>query len=309
MRPLGAVALMAHVSSWDGYRFFLAVARAGTLSAAARRLGVAQPTVGRRIEALESELGPLFERDAHGMTLTPLGEEILPHVEAIAERMSALGRCVARHRPGMRRTVTIATTLGLSTHWLAEKTAQLRAELPDLRVSLQVGIPRADLIHHEADIALRMGSPGKDDLVGRRCGQIGCGLYASRAYLEQHGTPSCLDDLDHHTVLESEGDIANIPQVRALRDHTPSAPVSLGSNNVTVQLAALKAGLGLAAIPCFMANPSPQLVRILPDAFHVSVDLWLLVNPHLQHEPTVRRVLDHLHEQARLDAQRLDGTQ
>ncbi|MEM9691381.1 MAG: LysR family transcriptional regulator [Myxococcota bacterium] len=294
-------------ANWDNYRFFLAAVRGGTLSAAARALKVAQPTAGRRIEALEQEVGPLFDRDAQGMSLTPLGEEILPHVEAMAQQASALEQCAVRHRSGVRRTVFIATTMGLSTHWLAEKTALLRVDVPDLRVSVRVGIPRADLIHHEADIALRMGSPAHDDLVGRRCGKIGCGLYASRAYLEQNGSPASLEALDDHTLVDSEGEIADLPQVKVLRHRTAAAAVALGCDSVTVQIAALKAGLGIAPVPCFMAEPSPVLVRLLPELFHVEVDLWLLVNPRLKHEPTVRRVLDHLHEEAVRDASRLAG--
>ena len=281
--------------SWDDYRFFLAVARCGSLSAAARALSVTQPTVGRRIDQMETELKvKLFERTEAGFNLTEAGEAALNFVEAMDREAEAASNCLARFLNRPKEVVRIATTLNLATCWLTEKLATFKTTNPNVRLAIRVGIQRADVSRYKADIALRMGNPGDEQLFGRRIGHIHCGLYASQDYVEDRGIPESLADLAGHCVIDSEGEIENLPQVMALRDTLQDNNIDFGADNTTVQMAAVRNGLGIAPLPCFMADPAPNFVRILPEAFDIPVDLWLLVNRDLKETGPVRRTYDFI---------------
>lgn len=296
--------------SWDDYRFFLAVARCGSLSAAARALSVTQPTVGRRIDQMENELKvKLFERTEAGFSMTEAGEAALNFVEAMDREAEAAGNCLARFLNRPKEVVRIATTLNLATCWLTEKLAAFKTTNPNVRLAIRVGIQRADVSRYKADIALRMGNPGDEQLFGRRIGQVNCGLYASQTYLDDHGLPEKLQDLAFHSVIDSEGEIENLPQVAALRETIQDSDIDFGADNTTVQMAAVRNGLGIAPLPCFMADPVPNFVRILPNLFDVPVDLWLLVNRDLKETGPVRRTYDFIARAITADADLFKGLQ
>lgn len=296
--------------SWDDYRFFLAVARCGSLSAAARTLAVTQPTVGRRIDQMEGELKvKLFERTDSGFCLTDAGKATLHFAEAMDREAEGAGNCLARFLSKPKEIVRIATTLNIANCWLTEKLAAFRTTNPSVRLAIRVGLQRADVSRYKADIALRMGDPGDDQLFGRRIGQVHCGLYASQAYVEDRGAPETLDDLASHSVIDSEGEIENLPQVAVLRDSMPDGGVDFGADNTTVQMAAVRCGLGIAALPCFMADPAPNFLRVLPEAFDIPVDLWLLVNRDLKETGPVRRTYDFLARAITADAALFNGKQ
>lgn len=296
--------------SWDDYRFFLAVARCGSLSAAARALSVTQPTVGRRIDQMENELKvKLFERTESGFNLTEAGEAALNFVEAMDREAEAAGNCLARFLNRPKEVVRIATTLNLATCWLTEKLAAFKTTNPNVRLAIRVGIQRTDVSRYKADIALRMGNPGDDQLFGRRIGQVNCGLYASQAYAADYGIPESLADLAQHSVIDSEGEIENLPQVTALRDAIEDKEIDFGADNTTVQMAAVRNGLGIAPLPCFMADPAPNFLRVLPEAFDVPVDLWLLVNRDLKETGPVRRTYDFIARAITADAALFRGCQ
>ncbi len=296
--------------SWDDYRFFLAVARCGSLSAAARALSVTQPTVGRRVDQMECELKiKLFERTDSGFCLTDAGKATLHFAEAMDREAEGAGNCLARFLSTPKEIVRIATTLNIANCWLAEKLAAFKTTNPSVRLAIRVGIQRTDVSRYKADIALRMGEPGDDQLFGRRIGQVHCGLYASQSYIEDRGAPETLDDLSNHSVIDSEGEIENLPQVTVLRDVVSNGEIDFGADNTTVQMAAVRCGLGIAALPCFMADPAPNFVRILPETFDIPVDLWLLVNRDLKETGPVRRTYDFLARAITADAALFNGKQ
>lgn len=296
--------------SWDDYRFFLAVARCGSLSAAARTLSVTQPTVGRRIDQMEAELKvKLFERGDSGFCLTDAGTATLQFAEAMDREAEGANDCLARFLCQPMEIVRIATTLNIANFWLTEKLAAFKTTNPKTRLAIRVGIQRADVSRYKADIALRMGDPGDDQLFGRRIGQVHCGLYASQAYIRDHGLPRSLEELAAHSVIDSEGEIENLPQVAVLRDSSPGGEIEFGADNTTVQMAAVRCGLGIATLPCFMADPAPNFVRVLPESFDIPVDLWLLVNRDLKETGPVRRTYDFLARAITADAPLFNGTQ
>ena len=291
---------------WDDYRFVLAVTREGSLSAAARSLSVSQPTVARRIEQLESDLGvKLVSRDGAQISITEAGMEISRFAERIEREADAISRCIDRRRLGDRPHVRVSTTRGLATSWLAPHLQRFETE-SCARLSVHVSLDFADLGHYHADVAVRMSRPADENLLGRRVASVHCGLYASTQYLERHGQPAAAEDLAGHTLLDSEGEIAELPQVKALERMADREP-ALGADCVAVQIAMARNHLGIGAFPCFMADIYPDLERILPDSFDIPVDLWVLMNPDLKSSPAVREVFDFLVQSAKADAAFLRG--
>lgn len=275
---------------WDDYRFFLTVVRTGSHSAAARSLGVSQPTVSRRIEQLEEALGiRVLSRSPSGFVPTAAGQEILRFVEGIEREAIGIDRAMARQRSGGGSPVRLATTRGLAL-WLAPRLRDLPEALRG-RIHVLVGLHRADLAHAQADLALRMGRPGDDELRGRKLCPVHSGLYASRAYLEAHGCPTDWETLADHPGIRSVEGIAALPQVEVL-DAEVSMQSGPGSNCVAVQIAMAREGLGMAPIPCFMAAKEPSLVRVLADQFDVPVELWALMHPDREADPAVRTLFD-----------------
>ena len=293
---------------WDDYRYFLAVARAGSLSGGARALGVTQPTMGRRIEQLETSMRhALFERLPGGFALTQAGAAALPFAEQMERAAEGLESALSSHDEVQRPVVRITTTLSLSMHWLGERVAQFLKADPSLRVSTRSGISLHDVRHFHADIALRIGGPGEDSLFGRRVGSVHCGLYASMEYIRQHGAPASPEDLEGHRYIESEGEIEQLEQAHQLRALSRESAWDFCADNTVVQLAACKAGCGIAPLMCLVADQQPGLVRVLKDSFDVSLDLWLLTHRELRNDPAVRRVFDYLAGEAQSSAALFEG--
>ena len=292
----------APTPDWDDYRHFLAVAESGSLSGAARRLGVSQPTVGRRIDALEQVLrARLFDRLARGYALTSAGES----VRALAKRMERESLAIVRRVGGEQGVpagrVKVAAAVGLGVYWFAPRIPLLAATYPELEIELLTGMSLADLMRGEADLALRVGGPGSVALVGRRLGAVGSGLYASDAYLARHGAPSDLEDLSAHAIIESSGEIGQLVQAKALRSVARGARVMSRSNDLPVLIEMTRAGLGIAPLPSYVARPFPELRRVLSREFDVRLDLWLLTRSQLRDTARVRAVLDFVVSAARED--------
>ncbi|MEM9070090.1 MAG: LysR family transcriptional regulator [Myxococcota bacterium] len=287
---------------WQDLRVFLFVARERSMAAAARALGVSQTTVARRMESLQEEVGQLFEREGTRLELTPLAEEILRYAEAVDENVEAIRRCASQAKLD---DVCIATTLGLGVHVLAPALPRLREAVPEVQLTIRTGLRQADVIHREADIALRAGSPGDERLVGRRIGSFACGLYASAGYLAEHGEPASLEALGEHAVVGSDGALGRVKQAARLAEFTSPERVGTRSDNATLQIAMVAQGLGVATLPCFMADP--ELRRVLRSEFDVHIDLWLLVNPALKRRPAIRRLIDAVQAEVAAAAPRLRG--
>ena len=288
---------------WDAYRYFLAVADTGSLSAAARALHVSQPTVGRQIQVLEQALDArLFDRRPDGYAMTEAGLKILDLVRDIDGAMAVIKRQVGGENGRLAGMVRITAAQGIGTYWLPDQLNRLAARYPDISIELSVGVPALDLARHRADIAIRLGDPGDDSLIGRRVAKACFGLFAAASYIEQRGEPHSLGDLAGHDIIESAGEIANLPQARTLRDHAGgNGTVRLVCDNLLTQFAAMVAGCGLLPLPLYMAAAAPGIRRVLADSFDVEVDLWLLT--HRDHKETARvhAVIEHLCASARRD--------
>ena len=294
---------------WDAYRYFLAVADTGSLSAAARTLRVSQPTVGRQVQLLEQALNVrLFDRRPDGYAMTEAGLQILELVRDIDGAMRVIKRRVGGENGKLAGKVRITAAQGIGTYWLPEQLSRLTRQYPDVEIELSVCVPPLDLARHQADIAIRLGDPGDDSLIGRRVSKVCFGLFAASSYLALRGEPQCLEDLAGHDIIESSGEIANLPQAKILRDYAAgSQTVRFACDNLLTQFSAMVVGCGLLAVPLYMAGAAPEIRRVLADSFDVEVDLWLLT--HRDHKETarVRAVIEHLCDAVRRDRQLFVG--
>lgn len=283
---------------WNDLRSFLAVARTGSTLAAGRALRVSQTTVARRINALEGALGlTLFERRQAGYALTPTGEALLDQAEAVEAAVTGFGDVAGAQAREVSGTVKLTTQEIHVLTVLSPILRDLHVAHPAIHIELDTSEQVRDLAAGAADIALRsMASPTGGGLVGRRIAPDPWTVYCSRAYADAHGVPQSNGELRNHPLIGGGG--ANVgPYYEAwLRRHQLEDAVAIRQASVTGLLAAVRSGIGLAALPSFIADNDPDLIRCLPPSPHDKVELWLLTHERLRHEPRVRVVLDFLHE-------------
>lgn len=282
--------------------YFLAVVEEGSLSAAARRLGVAQPTVGRRIRGMESSLNVrLFNRVAERHELTDVGQRILSAAERIRQNASVVERRAGGSESELVGSVRITTTEGFANVWLVDKLQALNDQFPEVKLDVFVTTKLTDMLRMEADIALRIGTPGSEELVGRRAAQIGFGLYASEQYLRTHGLPNAENQLSEHRIIESSGALSGVTQAELLRKIGANAKTVLHTDSIMTQLQAARDGFGIAPLAHYV-GASRGLVRILAGEFDVNLDLWLLTHQDLKFTARVRAVMQSLRARLEEDA-------
>lgn len=282
---------------WDDIRFFLAAARTGSLAAASRQLGSHQPTVGRRIDGLEKRLGVrLFQRHAQGLTLTEKGQRIMQAAESMGEAAATLQRASNFEDEEIRGSVRIAAPSGLAVHVIAAKLPQFHERFPNLDVVLQPSVSSADLTHGEADVAVRLYRPTAGELVVRRAGNMGFGLYGAPIYLQQHGTPQSTADLPQHCFIGYGEQLRHLEENCWLESITEGARYLLRSDDTHTRLAAAESGVGLAVLPHVLVQRSSQLQHVLETEDVPSKAIWLVVHRDLRHMVRVRAVLDWLDE-------------
>jgi DNA-binding transcriptional LysR family regulator len=281
--------------SWDELRSLRAVLRDGSLSGAARRLGVAQPTLGRHIEALEDALGvALFTRSARGLTSTDAALHLAPHVEEMAAASAALTRAAAGEAAPDQGVVRVTASEIIGCEVLPPLLASFRFANPGIAIELALTNRNEDLSRRDADIAVRMIRPAQNALVARRIGVSKIGLFAHHAYLEAFGTPMTLDELKAHRLIGYDQDDRSFRAVGALSDQLSRETFGFRSDNNLAQLAALRAGVGIGGCQENIANRDPNLVRLLADSFTYSLEVWLAVHEDARATPRIRRLFDHL---------------
>ena len=277
---------------WSDLRYFLAVARTGTLSAAARELGVAQTTVGRRLEVLEETLGArLFDRTKGGLRLSEVGAEILEHARTVDRAAADVERRARGQDQELAGTVRITTTEAFARSHVVPRLAELQRDHPGLRFEVIAGNRTLDLDGREADLAVRLVRPEDPSLVARRIGHIELGLYASEAYLEWHGEPSLHDGLAGHRVAGYTGEMAGAPEARWLAEHAARATMVLRSNSIPALVAAVDSGMALAILPSTLAQEHGlRRVAALPELPQRPV--WLVFHADLRDNARVRCVVE-----------------
>lgn len=277
---------------WDDVRSFLAIARGRSLSAAARELGVRQSTMSRRLEALEARAGArLLQRTPRGYELTPLGEAVLGNAERMEAEAIAVQRLVQGRDVALSGVVRLTTVEVLAELVVPHAIAALQAKHPGITIDLFSDPRSFNLSRREADLALRMVRFEGNDLVSRRMGTMASALYASTDYLARHGHPG--ESADHAVVTVLE-DQAHLAEARWLAERLSTARIAVRTNSRNGQLAAARAGLGLACLPCVLGDGVHGLVRLSAPGEAPSREVWLGVHADLRHMPRIRAVIDAL---------------
>jgi DNA-binding transcriptional LysR family regulator len=287
----------AAMFDWDDLRPFLAVARTGTTLAAARGLGISQPTVVRRIAALEQATGAtLFERRRTGYVLTDLGHEIVPLAEAAESAAAAIAEALAARSRHLAGTVRVTAPEPLANAFLGPVAAAFRRNHPDVEVQLLISDEFLDLAKGEADVALRATINGLDnsDLVGRLVATAPWAVYCSRAYAEQSGRPRGIEDLAGHSILGSESAPGAFPAMLWLEETAPEAKVAWRSNSLASLQSAARAGLGLTALPCLLGRTDADLVKCFDAAIAKRPEIWVLAAPAARRRRHIRAFIDAL---------------
>lgn len=286
---------MATTNSWELYRSFLGVLTEGSLSAAARALGVAQPTIGRHITALETTLGlVLFTRSQAGLMPTDAALMLRVHAEAMQSTAAALERAAASQGQGVRGVVRVTASEVIGAEVMPAIIAGLREKHPELKVELVLTNRVQDLLHREADIAVRMTAPQQKQLIARRVGHIELGLHASRQYVERHGKPASIRELSRHALIGFDQPTAFIRSAAKRMPGFDREAFSVRTDSDLAQLALIRAGAGIGFCQVPLARLGNPLVRILPKEFQMKLDTWITMHEDLRHSPRCRVTFDAL---------------
>ena len=280
---------------WALYRSFLAVLQEGSLSGAARALGLTQPTLGRQVEALEQSLGlSLFTRSLHGLAPTEAALELRPHAEALSAAAAALLRAASGQGEEVRGTVRVTASEIIGGEVLPPVIAALQERHPGLLIELVLSNRVEDLLRRESDIAVRMVAPTQGPLVARRIGKVLLGLYAHPDYLRRSGTPKNLEDLSRHLLIGYDKETAFTREVRARGVPIHRGQFTLRTDNDLAALAAIRAACGIGVCQLPLAARSPVLTRVLPSAFKFPLDIWIAMHGDLRGSRRCRVVFDAL---------------
>lgn len=277
---------------WDDVRSFLAIARARSLSGAARDLGVRQSTMSRRLEALEQRAGArLLQRTPQGYELTPLGEAVLGNAERMEAEAIAVERMVQGRDVALSGVVRVTAVEVVANLLLPGAILALQAKYPGISVDVLTESRSLSLSKREADLAIRMARFEGNELVTRRMALASNALYASPAYLTAHGSPMAAGDHAVVTVLEDQ---AHLPEARWLAERMPQARLAMRSNSRDAQLAAVRAGIGVACLPCYLGDSDAGVIRVAEAGEGPTREIWLGVHADLRHMPRIRAVIEAL---------------
>lgn len=295
-----------HIMSWDDLRFVLAVAQAGSLLGAGRRLGVDHTTVGRRVEAAESTLGlKLFTRTRSGYVLTADAERLLPALSEVERAVLQVERHADAQQEGLEGAVRVTSPETLGTHYLAARLATFGRDHPQLQIALVPAGEVLDLGRRQAELAIRTFRSKKDNLVVRRVAVIHYAFYASAEYLQRHPLRSPAE-LSRHTVLCGPPEPGEV-EAQWLSRLAPDVRPQFVSVLSSALLEAARAGAGVTILPCYLGDPEPTLTAIdMPKP--PTTKLYLTVHEDLRKTPRVRALMDFITARMKQDAPLFAGS-
>jgi DNA-binding transcriptional LysR family regulator len=282
---------------WNDLRYFLAAARLGRLSPAARRLQVEHSTVSRRIDGLERAMGTrLFERHRDGLILTEAGHTLLPMAEQVEATVAVLSEALSGQDLSIRGEVRLGTPEGLAVCFLTPKLKPLLDDYPNLTVEL-LALPRlANLASREADLAITLEPPRRGPYVVARWTDYSYFLYGSRDYLDQHGPITTRADLARHPFVAYIDDYLLIPELRFLEKLCDKPNLRFSSTSMLAHKEAVLAGVGLAVLTPYISGNDPRLIKVLPDEAQFQHTFWLAAHADRLRLKRVRLVWDYLME-------------
>lgn len=283
------------MNNWSDYPIFLAVAETGSLTAAGQQLNISQPTVGRRMKALEARFGaPLLTKEDGRLAPSEFGYLVLDHVRRMEAEADAITRSSATLEHSLVGPVMITASEGIGDFWLPAIMQKFRKDNPDIIIDINIDFRAANLAQREADIALRWMGPGtQNSLIGRRVTSFGFGLYASQEYLAKRGTPEKPEDLlDHDGVRLNIGQEVFWP-LDDTGNVVPMPRTVFRTNNLMAHFNAVLAGGGIGMLGHAAHAAEMGLVRVLPDLGR-DEDLWVVAHEDLKKSARVRATFDYI---------------
>lgn len=280
---------------WSRARAFLATAEEGSLSAAARALGLAQPTLGRQVDALEEELGvALFERFGRGLQLTPAGEALLPYARQMGDAAAGLAMAAFGQSTQIAGTVTLSVSDAMAAFTLPPILREFSAQYPDIRLNILAENTAADLMRREADIAVRSFRPKEPDLVAKKLRDASGGLYATPAYLDSIGPVESFADLGR-AVFVSPGPPEQLMAILNPQGFSLTTENFLYQcNNFPAMWPMVREGLGVGIIDTRIGDADPSVTRICPDTALFAYEIWLVAHREVHRNARLRIVFDFL---------------
>jgi DNA-binding transcriptional LysR family regulator len=280
---------------WSQIRSFLAVYREGSLSAAARRLGLTQPTLGRQIAELEKDLGAaLFIRSPRGLMPTDAAKDIARHAQAMSAASGAMIRAASGGPNDTAGTIRITASDIVGAEVLPPLLASFRSVAPAVTIELSLSNRMADLLTGEADIAVRMLRPGQQAIVARHIGDVSLGLYAHKSYLKaapRLTNPEAM--LSEHSLIGFDREVPVLPALTG--DFALTREMfALRTDNDLAQLAAIRAGYGIGFIQHAIARRTKELIPIFPDRIGARLEMWLALHEDLRASRRLRLMMEHL---------------
>jgi len=285
---------------WTKARAFLVTAEEGSLSAAARALGMAQPTLGRQVDGLEQELGIiLFERVGRGLTLTPSGLELLEHVRAMGEAAGRVSMTALGQSQALEGTICISASETYAAVLLPPIIAKLRIKEPGIQVEIVVTNHASDLRRREADIAIRNFRPTEPDLIAKKIGDAGAVLYATPDYIEKIGNPKKPYDLRNAEFVKMDHSGMMLKGLNKLGLGLTEANFPLLTESYPVMWELVRQGAAIGVLDAHIGDADPVVRRVLPDLEPLVFPIWLVSHRQLTSSRRIRMVYDFLAKELR----------
>ena len=286
---------MALQFDWHLIRSFLAALDAGSLLGAAKVLNTSQPTVGRHVAELESQLGVvLFERTGRGLQPTAVALTLADSARAMESGALQLGRRLSSAQTQVQGTVRITASQPVANALLPSILARMREALPEIQIELVSSNTVSNLLRREADIAVRMVQPEQGTLIAKKLGNVSVGVYAHKSYLARYGTPQQPEDLFHHAMIGYDADETMIRGFANYGHVMTKESFALRSDDLMVQWQAVLAGCGIGFVADYMGRTQSDLVKLLPMLVIPPLPMWLAVHREIRSSQRIRAVFDYL---------------
>tara|TARA_R110001606_G_scaffold235685_4_gene383530 strand:- start:7555 stop:8445 length:891 start_codon:yes stop_codon:yes gene_type:complete len=281
--------------NWDDLRYFLAVARQKTLSAAGKKLGVDGTTVGRRIIRLEESLGSsLFEIAANGHLLTSRGEELMRHAEDAERAIINANDILTGEQSRFSGTVRLSLSEGFASWVLSPKLREFSELHPEISLEIVTTNGFLSPSKREADIAIMLARPSRGPLIAQKLSDYGLGLYAAKSFVSGMGKPEKPEDLHKFPLIGYIPDFIYADELRYLSEIDPALVPQTCSTSINMQRSMCAEGLGLAILPYFMARNDPSIMHILPEEIAIRRSFWIVVHRDLRSVGRIKAVIDWL---------------
>ena len=280
---------------WNQLKAFLHTAETGSLSAAARKLGLTQPTLSRQVAAIEQRMGvTLFERVGKAMALTPTGLDLLEHARAMGAAAEALGLAASGRSQAVGGVVSVSATYGAAAYFLAPLVRKLRETEPTITIEVIASDAVSDLLRREADIAVRHAKPDQPDLIARFIREATANFYASEEWVQVHGHPRRAEEASHLPFVGADRSGHFLAYLREQGLPLSEANFSCYADQSMAHWSLVRHGMGIGAMVDEIARDAPGIVRVLDDVPPVRFPIWLVTHRELRTSRRIRVVFEAL---------------